>query len=52
MQYQHKVNQYLLLVNFCPSGNAEADGLDVPATYSQMERTAHGFVEIVDVAFK
>ncbi len=36
--------QYLLLVDFGPSSNAETDGLNIPATYSQMEGTALGLV--------
>lgn len=42
---------YLLLVNFGPSSNTKADGLNIPATYSQMEGTALGLVWIVDVNF-
>lgn len=32
--------QYLLLINFAAIWDAETDGLDIPATDSQMEGTA------------
>lgn len=40
---------YLLLVNFGSICDAEIDGLNVPATHSQVEGTAFGLVQIVDV---
>lgn len=40
---------YLLLVNFGSICDAEIDGLNVPAAHSQVERTAFGLVQIVDV---
>lgn len=42
---------YLLLVDFGPVCDAEADDLDVPATDSQVEGAATGLVYIVDVSF-
>lgn len=42
---------YLLLVNFGSGDDAEADGFDVSATNGQMEGTALGLVQIVDVGY-
>lgn len=40
---------YLLLINFGSVCDAEIDGVNVAATHSQVERTAFGLVQIVDV---
>lgn len=40
---------YLLLVNFGSICDAETDGLNVPTTHSQVEGTAFGLVQKVDV---
>lgn len=40
---------YLLLVNFGSICDAEIDGVDIAATHSQVERTASGLVQVVDV---
>lgn len=40
---------YLLLVNFGSICNAEIDGLNVPAAHCQVEGTAFGLVQKVDV---
>lgn len=40
---------YLLLVDFGSICDAEIDGLNVPTTHGQVEGTAFGLVQIVDV---